>query len=81
MDKITEDKLDKIIKLLEDIKVNQPIPLPFYPPIQVYPVWPDPRPYVPQPYMPHYPDPYRYEPTWTCDTITSDGSTELIYQC
>ena len=58
---ITEDKLDKIIKLLEDIKAGQPIPN--YPPIQYYPVYP-------QPYTPIYPDPY--QPTWTCTPHTSD---------
>ena len=44
MDKKTQDKLDKIVKLLEDIKAGQPMP--YYPPIQYYPVYPDP--YQPQ---------------------------------
>ena len=57
----TEDKLDKIIKLLEDIKAGQPVP--YYPPIRYY------YPTYPQPYMPVYPDPY--QPQWTC-TRTSD---------
>ena len=38
-----EQKIDKIIKLLEEIKANQPVP--YYPPIVYYP--PCPQPYYP----------------------------------
>jgi hypothetical protein len=63
MDK--KGKLDKIIKLLEEIKANQPMV--YYPPV-VYPtLWPDPRPYVP-------PYPYR---DWTSP---ADGTAGDIYQ-
>ena len=63
----TKDKLDKIIKLLEDIKAGQPVPC--YPPIQHYPVYP--QPWYPSPnYIPTCPDPY--QPTWTCTTTGGD---------
>lgn len=47
-----DEKLDKIIKLLEEIKANQPIP--YYPPV------------YPQPYMPNTPNESPWEPgsTW-----------------
>lgn len=48
-----EDKLDKIIKLLEEIKASQAIPYYVYPPIYYYP--PQPQPYLPQPWVdPHW---------------------------
>ena len=59
----TEEKLDKIIKLLEDIKAGQPMP---YSPRFLYP----PIPYYPQPYIPMYPD--LYQPHWTCTTTGGD---------
>ena len=63
-----EDKLDKIIKLLEEIRANQPIP--YYPPIQVYPVI-----YPPQPYMPYPWD----GTTWTEPAICKDSGTVTYY--
>ena len=47
-----EDKLDKIIKLLKEIKANQPMPYYFFPPIY-YP--PEPQPYIPNPNPPDQP--------------------------
>ena len=48
-----EDKLDKIIELLEGIKANQPVPYYYYPPIVYYPtVNPPSQPY-PQPDQPY----------------------------
>ena len=47
-DKEKQDKLDKVIKLLEEIKANQPIP--HYPPVY-YPT-------VNPPYQPNTQSPY-----------------------
>lgn len=58
----TEEKLDKIIKLLEEIKVNQAMV--FYPPVYYPPFqWP---PYVPYP-----------EPPYITYTSGDDGTSQI----
>ncbi len=67
----TQDKLDKIIQLLEDIKVRQPSPYYYYPPIQVIP-----QPPSPDPFWPYYPP--TYYPPYGTFTVTGDTENETI---
>ena len=63
--------LVKVIKLLEEIKANQPVP--YYPPIVYYPPVYDPW---PQPYIP-CPEPYvPYQPYTTGGTVNTDSDKD-----
>lgn len=61
------DKLDKIIELLETIKANQEARQYYYPPIQYYPIYPQPI-ITPDP-MPSYPQPNWTYPETTCGNM------------
>ncbi len=78
MSKKMGEKLDKIIKLLEDIRASQPVV--YYPPVHI-PSYPDPVPAYPQP----WPDPGPYVPPYPNWTYPQDGTTCIpigtIYQC
>ena len=63
-----EEEINKIIKLLEEIKANQPVPYYYYPPVY-YP--PCPPPYIP-PYEPYVP----YQPSTSGGTVKDkEGAT------
>jgi hypothetical protein len=68
----TRQQLDKIIKLLEEIKASQPVP--YYPPIIVPSVWIEPQPGYPEPIYPN-------QPTWIDDRNTAGHEPVVTYEC